>query len=71
MQALNPIIKLTAYSHCTHSFDFYLKVLLSSEDLKMMMDEVTMQYNTSSDSDNGPATVNLRTFLLIMEYSPW
>ena len=46
------------------------QVLLSGDDLKMMMDEVTIERGNYS-SDGGPATVNLRTFLLIMEHSAW
>ncbi len=49
----------------------YLQVLLSSDDLKMMMDEVTIGRGNSSSSDGSPPTVNLRTFLLIMEHSAW
>jgi hypothetical protein len=42
------------------------QVLLSSDDLKMMMEEVTAQH-----ADDGPPTVDLRKFLRIMEYSAW
>ncbi len=45
------------------------QVLLSSDDLKMMMDEVAT--GNSDDDANGPAVVNLSTFLLIMEHSSW
>jgi hypothetical protein len=49
-------------------------VQLSKDVLQMMMDEVTILH---SDSDSGrsrgggPASVNLGTFLLIMEHSAW
>ncbi len=46
---------------------FYFQVQLSSDELKMMMDEVTI----SRHRDDIPETVSLRTFLLIMEYSSW
>jgi hypothetical protein len=50
---------------------FAFQVLLSSDDLKMMMEDVTYGYSTQIDSDSDKAVVNLRTFLLIMEYSSW
>jgi hypothetical protein len=60
----SPSIQSSSMPH--HNLAFLLQVALSSDDLKMMMDEVTVE-----DSDDTPATVNLRTFLLIMEYSSW
>ena len=47
------------------------QVLLSSDDLKMMMEDVTCGYSNQIDCDSAHAVVNLRTFLLIMEYSSW
>ncbi len=51
-------------------------MLLSTEDLKMMMDEVSEKQvsRVSLDAGKNPkdlGTVNLETFLLIMENSPW
>jgi hypothetical protein len=40
----------------------YLQVLLSEDDLKMMIEEA---------SANGNGGVDLETFLVIMENSPW
>jgi hypothetical protein len=54
---------------CVCIFDF--QVLLSSEDLKMMMEEVKIGQTIQGDSDDYPSFVNLRTFLHIMEYSSW
>ncbi len=47
---------------------FHFQMMLSSDDLKMMMEEVTIGH---SQRGIGPAFVDLRTFLLIMEYSSW
>jgi hypothetical protein len=50
------------------------QVLLSSEDLKMMIDEVSGRNSSGADirgNSTGPGSVNLKTFLLIMEKSSW
>ena len=49
----------------------YCQVLLSSDNLKMMMDDVTIGRGDYISGDYGPPAVNLRTFLLIMEHSAW
>ena len=52
------------------------QMLLSTEDLKMMMDEVSDSHAISvtfqaEETPTGLGTVNLKTFLLIMENSAW
>ncbi len=48
------------------------QVLLSKEDLKMMMDEVSDKLWSDSAAESCPAgTVNLAIFLRIMENSAW
>ena len=48
------------------------QVQLSKDVLQMMMDEVTILHSDSGRSrGGGPASVNLGTFLLIMEHSAW
>jgi hypothetical protein len=50
---------------------FCWQVLLSKDVLQMMMYEVTILHDDDSNSFVGPAAVDLRTFLLIMEHSAW
>ncbi len=50
----------------------FFQMLLSTEDLKMMMDELTdAQPMEAEDNRAGHGTVNLKTFLQIMEKSTW
>jgi hypothetical protein len=61
-------------SYSLHSFqcrvipfaDDSAQVLLSTDDLKMMVRDAN-----SSDSSQSPGTVNLQTFISIMENSSW
>jgi hypothetical protein len=49
------------------------QVLLSTEDLNRMIDEVSGNQigGFESNTSGSVGTVNLRTFLLIMEHSSW
>jgi hypothetical protein len=49
----------------------YLQVLLSKDDLKMMIDEVSGKHWSDTAEDCPVGTVDLRTFLRIMEHSAW
>ena len=49
-----------------------LQILLSKDDLRMMINEVSGEHcGASTDADFIPGRVSLRTFLLIMEKSAW
>jgi hypothetical protein len=48
----------------------YLQVLLSKDDLKMMIDEVSGDHCSAAE-DCTVSTVNIETFLLIMENTAW
>ena len=47
-----------------------LQVLLSKDDLKMMISEVSGEHGSAAE-DSIVDTVDLRTFLMIMENSAW
>ena len=52
----------------------HFQILLSSEDLKMMIDEVSGRKGSGFDKRGtplGPGTVNLQTFLQLMGNSSW
>jgi hypothetical protein len=55
------MLKALACAECSSS----LQVKLSSEDLKMMVDQA------SKNSSKGVGTVDLKTFIGIMENSAW
>jgi hypothetical protein len=49
----------------------YFQVLLSKDDLRMMLNEVSGKLWSNNSEDCPISTVDLRTFLLIMENSAW
>jgi hypothetical protein len=49
----------------------FAQVLLSTDDLKGMMEEVSGTKIGDGDDPSGGCTIDLRTFLLIMQYSSW
>jgi hypothetical protein len=64
-------ISLTLFNPTENSNIVIFQVLLSKEDLKMMIDEISGKDQGNHDEDCPRDAVNLRSFLLIMENSAW